>query len=459
MSPSSETEARFALRSRRVVTPEGVRAATVLVDAGTIAAVQAATERLPAGLPVTDLGDHALLPGLIDIHVHANEPGRTEWEGLETATRAAAAGGITLFVDMPLNSAPVTTTVPALEEKIAAAHRPGALQADVGFWAGLVPGNAAQIAPLLDAGALGAKAFLVHSGIDDFPAATEADLRAAMPILAAYGAPLLVHAELPAPETTPFVPADPRAYRDYLASRPPDWELDAIRLVLDLCAEYRCRVHIVHLAAAEALPALVEARASGLPVTVETCPHYLHFDAAGIPDGDTRFKCAPPIRDAENRERLWEALRDGTIDLVASDHSPCPPAMKGLDHGDFFRAWGGIASLQLLLPVLWTGAAARGFDLSEMTRWLSAQPALLSGQAPARGAIVPGARADLVVFDPDAEFTVDGDRLYHRHPVTPYAGERLREIVEQTLLHGVSAYNADSFPAAAGAPILGRTTL
>ena len=446
----------FALRSRHVVLPEGIQPATILIGPdGTITAVTAFDAPLPTDVPRKDFGGLAILPGLVDVHVHCNEPGRTEWEGFETATRAAAAGGVTTLVDMPLNSHPVTTSIAAFAEKLAVARRDGKLTVDVGFWAGLVPGNASEIGPLLQAGALGAKAFLVHSGIDDFPAATEADLRAAMPILAAHNAPLLVHAELTPPNEAPYTPADPTLYSEYLVSRPEAWERRAIRLLLGLCAEFHCPVHIVHLSAASALPMLAEARAAGLPVTVETGPHYLYFAAETIPDAATRFKCAPPIRDDDNRKKLWGGLRDGSIDLIGSDHSPCPPEMKIEETGDFFRAWGGIAGLQLQLPVLWTSASSRGFDLSDIARWLGENPAKLAGQAGRKGVIAPGADADLVIFDPEAELVVDAAALQHRHPITPYAGERLRGVVQKTYLRGHLIYDNGAFPL----PPMGRPLL
>ena len=422
MPPTSPTPEQLTLSSRRVLTPEGERPATLRIDAGKIAAIE------PYDGTGRDLGSVAILPGLVDPHVHLNEPGRTEWEGLATGTAAAAAGGVTTLVDMPLNSSPVTTTPEALQQKRSAAE--GVAQVDVAFHGGLVPGNEDQIEPLLDAGVVGVKAFLCHSGIDEFPAAAERELRAAMPILAERGVPLLAHAEIvsPAPETT-----DPRSYAQYAATRPPKFEQDAIRLLLDLCDETGCRVHIVHLAGASCLEMLAKARASGLPVTVETCPHYLTFAEEEIPDGATEYKCAPPIRDAENREGLWQGLRDGVIDLVATDHSPCPPEMKQLDSGRFDQAWGGIASLQLGLSATWTGAVQRGFDLTEVVRWMSTATAELVG---IEAGIRIGAEANLVLFDPEATSTVRGKELHHRHPITPYEGRELRGKVIETLLRG-----------------------
>ena len=345
----------FAVRSRRVVTPEGERAGAVLVRGERIVAVVDEGAVLP-GTPTEDLGDLVLMPGLVDSHVHVNEPGRTEWEGFESATHAAAAGGVTTLVDMPLNSSPVTTSRDALERKREAAGGRGSV--DCAFWGGLVPGNAAEVGRLLDAGACGVKAFLVHSGIDDFPAAGEADLRAALPILAERGKPLLVHAELAHDAAPPA--GDPRRYATYLESRPPSWEREAVALLLRLCRELRAPIHVVHLSAAGAAALVAEARREGLPLSAETCPHYLALAAEEIGDGRTEFKCAPPVRERANRDALWDALVDGTIGLVVSDHSPCPPALKRREQGDFIAAWGGIASLQLALPVVWTEARRRG---------------------------------------------------------------------------------------------------
>jgi allantoinase len=428
------------IRSRRVVTPAGVRAASILIKSGRIAEVRDGAADLDH-CRIEDLGDRVVMPGLIDAHVHINEPGRTEWEGFETATRAAVAGGVTTLVDMPLNSTPVTTTVTALEEKRAAAHHK--LWVDCGFYAGLIPDNSRAFAPLLRAGVLGGKAFLIHSGIDDFPNATEADLRAAMPILAGHGLPLLVHAELQKSESAPSV--DARSYQAYLASRPRAWENEAIALMIRLCRDYDCRVHIVHLSSAEAISMLQHARAEGLPVTVETCPHYLFFSAEEIADGDTRFKCAPPIRERENREGLWQALQAGAIDFIASDHSPCPPELKLPEIGDFQRAWGGIASLQLTLPVIWTAARSRGHLLPVLAQWLSHRPAKFLGLHRHKGEIAPGHDADLVIWNPEATFTVTAEMIHHRHKITPYEGRQLYGVVEMTFLRGRKVFENDRF--------------
>lgn len=426
----------WAIRSRQIVTPEGERDAAIVIRGELIEAIVRPKE-LPSDCPILDAGSHAVLPGLVDTHVHINEPGRTEWEGFETATRAAAAGGVTTLVDMPLNSSPVTTTVAAFREKLAAAK--GKLWVDCGFYGGVVPGNSAEHRPLIEAGVLGFKAFLCHSGIDDFPAATEADLDACLAKLKSTNLPLLAHAEIV--ETLPSEFAkrlqdNPKSYSAYLASRPRAWEHAAIGLLIELCQKHKSPVHIVHLAAADVLPMIEKAKAAGLPLTVETCPHYLVFAAEEIPDGDTRFKCAPPIREREQRDHLWNALRTGLIDTIGSDHSPAPPALKLLAMGDLQRAWGGIASLQLSLPAIWTEAARRGFSLPHVAAWMAQRPAQLIGLANRKGSIRPGHDADLVIFDPDAEWTVDASKLHHRHKATPYDARQMRGRVEATFLRG-----------------------
>ncbi len=426
----------LVLRSRCVVTPEGERAAAIHVAGGRIARV-AAWDDVPAGATLRDVGERAILPGVVDTHVHLNEPGRTEWEGFATATRAAAAGGTTTLVDMPLNSIPATTTRDALVAKRAAAR--GQCAVDVGFWGGVVPGNTGELAGLVAEGARGFKCFLVESGVDEFGWIGEADLGPAMSVLAQLGAPLLVHAEVAGPidaAEAALVGADPRRYATYLASRPPAAEEQAIALVTKLCRATRARTHIVHHSAASALAQLRAARAEGLPLTAETCPHYLHFTAEAVPDGATAFKCAPPIRDAANREALWAALAEGTLDLVASDHSPCSPALKQLEVGDFLAAWGGVSGLQLALPVTWSQARARGHGLVDLARWMSAAPARLAGLTGRKGAIVVGGDADLVVFGADERFEVTAAGLRHRHRITPYLGETLTGVVHATYLRG-----------------------
>jgi allantoinase len=425
----------LALKSTAVVTPAGQRPALLVLRNGRIADVLPPDTAV--AMPVLDLGDAAVLPGVIDPHVHLNEPGRTEWEGFDTGTRAALAGGLTTLVDMPLNSAPVTTSVENLRIKQAATQ--GQLHTNVGFWGGIVPGNAAEVEPLIAAGVLGFKAFLTHSGIDDFPNASEADLRKVMPLLARHNLPLLVHCEL-SEDNDEWKKGDTRSYPNYLASRPKHWEDEAISLMIRLCGEYRCPVHIVHLSSANSLAAIAEAKAQGLPLTVETGQHYLFFNAEDIADGQTQFKCAPPIRERANNEQLWQALQSGLIDFVATDHSPAPPDLKQLASGDFASAWGGIASLQLALPVLWTAARQRGATLPDLTRWLSTNPTKLIGQAHRKGQIASGYDADLVVVAADATFTVTEQLLHHRHKVSPYLGQELSGVVTHTFLAGEEVF-------------------
>jgi allantoinase len=446
------TTGRRVLCGERVLTADGMRPAAVVIEGERIAAVVAPEAAAGAG-PVIDCGDLVIMPGLVDCHVHVNEPGRTEWEGFETATRAAAAGGVTTIVDMPLNCLPVTTTAAALGAKLESLD--GSLWVDAGFWGGVVPGNADALAELVAAGVLGCKAFLVHSGIDEFPDCGEDDLRRAMPILREAGVPLLAHAELDLGGAD--APSDPRTYAGYLASRPPAWEDAAIALLVRLCRETGCPVHIVHLSSAGSLAQLAAARAEGLPVTVETCPHYLCLSAEEVADGDTLFKCAPPIRGRDNREGLWRGLADGVIDLVVTDHSPCTPALKRRDEGDFSAAWGGIASLQLGLPAVWTEARARGLAIERLAGWMSERPAALAGLGHRKGRIAPGFDADLVIWDPDAEIEVTAASLHLRHPVSPYLGRRLRGEVRATWLRGVEVFRDGAHCGGPrGAPLLGR---
>jgi len=435
------------IRSQRVVFPKGVEAATLEIRDGKITGILPFDSAPTAG-EFIDAGDHFLLPGLIDAHVHINEPGRTEWEGFATATRAAAAGGFTTLVDMPLNSLPATTTIENLQLKQSAAR--DQCSVDYAFWGGVVHDNAGDIQPLADAGVLGYKCFLVHPGVDGFTMVNRAQLEAAMPRIAKTGLVLLAHAELPAAieQSTARLQAagsDWKRYPTYLNSRPNKAEVDAIRLLIELSRKHGCRVHIVHLSSTQALPDLQRARAQSLPITVETCPHYLHFCAEEIADGSTLHKCAPPIRSRANRERLWQALAAGDIDLIATDHSPCPPEMKTRGDGSFLEAWGGIASLQVALSVIWTEAAKRDVGISSVVRWMSEQPAKLAGLGHRKGSLQVGRDADLVVFDPDAEERVDAARLQHRHPITPYHGETLRGAVQMTFVRGEKVFDRGKF--------------
>ena len=444
-SPADLTEVPdLIVRGRRVVTSEGERAAAIRVRGGVISAITAFDD-LPKGSVVHETHGFVVMPGIVDTHVHINEPGRTEWEGFSTATRAAAAGGITTLIEMPLNSIPATTTAAAFREKLAAAA--GKLWVDVGFWGGVVPGNASELRLLWESGVFGFKCFLVPSGVEEFAQVTEADLRSALPELAQLKVPLLVHAELPGPivqATKKMSGSDLRRYSTWLASRPRAAENEAIELVLKLAREFGTRFHIVHLSSSDAIPTLQQAKSKGQPVTVETCPHYLTFDAEEVGNGRTEFKCAPPIREKDNREKLWAALGDGTIDFIATDHSPCPPAMKMLEAGDFLRAWGGIASLELSLPAVWTEASSRGYALPRLAEWLSSGPARLAGLE-RKGRIAVGCDADFVIWNPDGRFSVDPAKLHQRHKISPYAGRELLGVVETTFLRGRKIFERSEF--------------
>ena len=425
---------RYALvvRAARAITPEGESGVCIGVTDGRIAAVEPLAAQLEGANVVELADDEVLLPGLVDTHVHVNEPGRTEWEGFDSATRAAAAGGVTTILDMPLNSLPPTVDVPALQVKQKAAD--GKCHVDVGFWGGAVPGNLGDLRALHDAGVFGFKCFLVHSGVDEFPPLSAAELGRYLDELAGYDALMIVHAEDPdAIEQAPE-PSGGR-YDDFLASRPRQAEDAAIATVIDATRRSGARTHVLHLSSSDAMPELRDARSEGLRITVETCPHYLSFAAEAIAEGATQFKCCPPIREADNREQLWQALAAGDIDCVVSDHSPCTPELKRLDVGDFGLAWGGISSLQIGLPAVWTGARSRGRGLPDVVRWMAEHPAQLAGLT-RKGRLAVGADADLCVFAPDEAFVVDAARLHHRNPVTPYAGRSLDGVVRSTWLRG-----------------------
>jgi allantoinase len=426
------------LRAARVITPDGEGPAQVAVAGGRIVAVDpwdpaAAEPGAPAAARVVDLADdEVLLPGLVDSHVHVNDPGRTAWEGFTSATRAAAAGGVTTIIDMPLNSIPPTVDPEALAVKRKTAT--GQCWVDVGFWGGAVPGNVPQLRPLHEDGVFGFKCFLLDSGVEEFPPLDEAQLAEAMRAIAAFDGLLIVHAEDPGTIASAPQPHG-RRYADFLASRPHRAEDAAITRVVELAASTGCRVHVLHVASADALPILAAARADGLPVTAETCPHYLTFAAEEISDGATAYKCCPPIREAANREALWAGLRDGVIDLVVTDHSPSTVDLKCLDSGDFGRAWGGVSSLQLGLAAVWTGARDRGFGLGDVARWMAEAPARQAGLA-GKGAIAPGRDADFCVLAPEQTRVVDATHLHHKNPVTPYAGAELAGVVRSAWLRG-----------------------
>lgn len=423
---------RFAIASTKVCLPEGLRPAVVIVAGEKIESV-VAMEDFGGDVPCEHLGDLMISPGVIDTHVHVNEPGRTEWEGFATATNAAAAGGVTTIIDMPLNSSPVTTSLNALAEKRQAAQNK--CRVDVGFYGGVVPENVESFHELLVGGVFGIKAFLCDSGLDEFPRTGESELRVVLPFLRDTGVPLLVHAELVDASDVGTV-TDQRSYRQYLSSRPDQWETNAIELLIELCREFQAPIHVVHVSTQAAARKITEANTQGLPISFETCPHYLYFNSEQVIDGDTRFKCAPPIRSTENGKNLWSMLTKGLIKTVGSDHSPCPPGMKLMEAGDFVHAWGGISGLQFTLPVMATLARSNKLPMESIAEWLSANPAQLIGLQDRKGKIKVGLDADLVVWEPDTAFVVETNDIFHRHKVTPYEGESLFGKVQRTYVRG-----------------------
>lgn len=433
---------KLAIHSNKVVTPAGIKNATVIIKNGSIDDVVDGMLTEFDG-KLTDVHDKILMPGVVDPHVHINEPGRTDWEGFDTASKAAIAGGITSLVDMPLNSAPVTTSANAFDNKLEAIR--DQLHTNIGFWGGVVPGNTGEIEKLIKKGVLGFKAFLTHSGIEDFPNVTEDDLRQAMPVIAKSGLPLLVHCELSNEIANHKSEIENRSYQNYLNSRPRKWEDDAIALMIRLCEEFNCRTHIVHLSSSNSIPQIIKAKQKGLPLTVETGQHYLFFTAEEIKDGATQYKCAPPIREKENNDKLWQALKEGIIDFVATDHSPAPPAMKEVESGDFMKAWGGISSIQFALPVLWTAARKRNCSVEDIYHWLSERTASFIGKSSSKGKIQKGYDADLVVWDADKKFTVTENIIQHKHKLTPYLNEELYGVTEQTYLNGEKVFGEGKF--------------
>lgn len=437
----------FALRARRVITPEGERAATVIVEQGKIKTLAAYDCDLD--IPLEEI-DAVLMPALVDTHVHINEPGRTDWEGFDTATHAAAAGGIATLVDMPLNCIPVTTTCDALDQKLACVD--GKLWVDCAYWGGATADNLEALPALLTAGVLGAKSFTIHSGIDEFMSVNEQQLCDAMRHIAKAGLLHLVHAEVEVSDTS--MNTIGRSYSAFLASRPRQWENDAIAMVIRVMHKLRDegltpRAHIVHLSSSDALKMIKQARDLGLLLTAETCPHYLTLTAETIPDGGTLYKCCPPIREEANRELLWQGIKDQVIDFIVSDHSPCTPQLKALETGDIGDAWGGISALQFGLSLIWTEAAQRGFSLLDIAQLMAQRPAELVGLGNQKGSIAAGFDADFCVFDDTLAQTVTAESIKHRHKISPYIGRTLQGTVTETWLRGQRVYKDGAYLGAA----------
>ena len=434
----------FALKSKNVIVDGEMRPAAIEVKGDLIYDILDYEHVFDC--EIKDFGEQVIMPGLVDSHVHINEPGRTEWEGFNTATQAAAAGGITALVDMPLNCIPVTTTKAAFQEKLDSVD--DKLWVDCGFWGGVVPQNIDDLDELLNAGVLGVKSFLIDSGIEEFPPVEAKDMRAAMPILAKHDVPYLIHAELDCGGYNDVHIT--KKYNSFLASRPKSWENDAISLMVDMARESKekgdnCKVHIVHLSSDEALETIAQAKQEGLRFTAETCPHYLTIASENIPDGKTLFKCCPPIRENKNREHLWQAIADGRLDFIVSDHSPCTPELKHIDTGDIEKAWGGISALQFGISLIWTEAKQRGFSLVDIVRLMSTETAKFAGLDSVKGEIKIGKHADFLVFDPNAEFTITNEMIKHRHNITPYAGRKVTGQVQHTFVRGHHVYQQDEF--------------
>jgi len=444
----------FGLKSNRVIIDGAIRPALILIEDGKIAEilpVDTVLETRRRFIEIEDLGDKVVLPGLVDTHVHINEPGRTEWEGFNTATQSAAAGGITTVVDMPLNCSPVTTTANALREKLNSLE--GKLWIDCGFWGGVIPESLTDLDELIKAGVLGVKSFTIDSGIEEFPEVNAEQLSQAIRILAKYNVPYLIHAELEPPGSEP--PAIGDRYQSFLASRPKSWENDAVDMMIALATEAKSegaqgKIHIVHLSSAEAIAAIHKAQQQGLQLSAETCPHYLTLFSESIPDGKTLFKCCPPIREDANRQLLWQGLADGTIDFIVSDHSPCTPQLKHIDSGDIENAWGGISSLQFGLSLIWTEAVQRGYSLPQVVDWMATRPAMFAGLGERKGKIAAGYDADLVVFDDCASYTITADMIKYRHKITPYEGRVVSGLTERTYVRGQLVYRAGEL---LGAPV------
>lgn len=446
---------KFVVKSKKVLTGGVLKKASVLIENGKITDV-CEYDKIPDCV-TEDFGELVLMPGLTDTHVHINEPGRNEWEGFETATKAAVAGGITMLADMPLNSIPVTTTSDSLDLKIHSSENK--LYADTGFYGGLIPDNEVQLGPLIEKGVLGLKAFMIDSGIDEFPFVNESDLRRALSSSALRNAPelpVLVHAETDCGIIRPDYYSG-NSFRSFLDTRPAEWEHEAVKTLINLCREFRHHIHIVHLSSSGSVEMIREAKNEGLPLTTETCPHYLYFSSEEIPDNDTRFKCTPPIRDSKNREKLWEAVIDGTIDFIVSDHSPCDPGLKFLKEGNFENAWGGIAGLQFSLPVFWTAAKERGITIEKLSGLMSKRTSEFLGLGNKKGKIEKGFDADIVVFDPDKSFKVEEQNIFHKHKTTPYSGRELYGVTETVFVRGVKVfYRGRIISPAAGEIVLNK---
>lgn len=434
---------KFGLHSNRVVTPDGLQDVTLFIDQNEIVGVENGLAQCK-GFKVVEHGNDVIMPGLIDPHVHINEPGRTDWEGFSTATKAAAAGGITSLIDMPLNSYPVTTNIIAFRQKLISATTK--VHVNVGFWGGLVPDNLGDLEALLQSGVLGIKAFLTHSGIEEFPNVKEKHLRKALPILKKYQVPILVHCELDEPhDGLDFLDKHPNRYMAYLKSRPRCWEDNAIQMMINLGAEFEARVHIVHLSSSNSIDPMRRAKEAGQTMTVETCPHYLYFNAEDISNGDTIYKCAPPIREFENNQQLWQALKEGFIDFIASDHSPSPPELKEVQSGDFKKAWGGIAGLQFGLPAVWTKAREKGFSIEDMAKLMSTNVAQFLNWDKTKGKLAEGYDADILIWQPEVSFEVVEKDTQHRHKLSPYLGETLYGKVKQTYVMGFKVFDQGRF--------------
>lgn len=427
----------LALKSKNIVTPTNIVEGIICCNEGKILSIKAYNSNIEN---IIDVGELFVLPGVIDPHVHINEPGRTEWEGFNTITKAAIAGGVTTLVDMPLNASPVTTTVVAFDAKIKATSNK--LNCNCGFWGGVIPGNENEMEGLIKKGVLGFKAFLTHSGIDEFPNVTENDLRKAMPIIAKHNLRLLVHCELS--KVLSFQESE-SSYLNYMNSRPREWEDNAIELMIQLSQEFNCKVHVVHLSSSNSIKKIQEAKSKGIPITVETSQHYLYFSSEEIGNGKTEYKCAPPIREKENNIKLYKALEENIIDFVATDHSPCTPNLKELESGNFMKAWGGISSIQFALSVLWTVVKNNNGSIHQLVKWLSENPAKCIGFKNTKGKIEIGFDADLIVLNPEEKFTVTESSIHHKNKITPYLNKLLCGVVHQTYLKSKLVFNNGEF--------------